>query len=135
MSTDLVKRPIHEVHESDAERGEEVEQFADKVPTSAYDIHGNEELTEVELLREDLLDILIALNRESTVGHHEVHAEAVCCVEHVPGESTDVPLLEHVPVTLHPTLTVVSVETLRGAGKEVIELERAKRKLIEKANL
>lgn len=109
---DLVKSPVHQIHESDAERGEEVEQLADKVPTGAYDIHGNEELTEIELLREDLLDVLIPLDPESAVGHHEVHAEAVCVVEHVLGERADVPLLEHVTVPLHPTLAVVRVETL-----------------------
>ena len=120
----LVKGTVHQVHKSNTEGSEEIEEFADEVPASAYNIHGNEKLAEVELLREDLLNVLIALDRESTVGHHEVHAQAARVVEHILGESADVPLLEHISVSLHPTFAVVGVETFRGAGKEVVELER-----------
>ena len=55
------------------ERREEVEHFANEVASGPDDGERDEELAEVELLRQDLLDVLLSVDGKPSVRHHEVN--------------------------------------------------------------
>jgi hypothetical protein len=59
---------------------EEVEDFTNEVSAGSDDGERDEELAEVELLRQNFLDVFLTVNRKASICHHEMDPCSKSCV-------------------------------------------------------
>ena len=78
--------------------------------TRSNDGQGDEELTEVELLRQNLLNIFLTFDTESSVSHHEVNTFSVGVFENKLFESFDIFFFEDISVSFATVVSVVRFE-------------------------
>jgi hypothetical protein len=78
--------------------------------TSSNNGQGHEELTQVKLLRQNLLNIFLTFDTESSIGHHEVDAFSVGVFENKLSESFNVIFFEDVSVAFATVYSVMWFE-------------------------